>query len=76
MQSGGIDSCDRPVPFRAIGHLLRHTVANEGLKNGASLEQIGQLLRHEQLSTTTIYAKVDYERLRLVARPWISGGAQ
>lgn len=57
-------------------YLLRHTVANEGLKNGASLEQIGQLLRHDQLSTTTIYAKVDYERLRLVTRPWAAGGVK
>ena len=56
-------------------YLLRHTVANECLKNGASLREVGQLLRHENLGTTTIYAKVDFKRLAQVARPW-NGGAQ
>ena len=56
-------------------YLLRHTVANECLKNGASLREVGQLLRHENLGTTTIYAKVDFKRLAQVTRPW-NGGAQ
>ncbi len=56
-------------------YLLRHTVANECLKNGATLGEVGQLLRHEQLATTTIYAKVDFARLSLAMRPW-TGGVQ
>ncbi len=52
-------------------YLLRHTVANEFLKNGATLGEVAQLLRHEQYSTTTIYAKVDLVRLSQAARPWI-----
>jgi len=55
-------------------YLLRHTVANECLKNGASLNEIANLLRHDQLSTTAIYAKVDYARMQQAVRPW--GGVQ
>jgi site-specific recombinase XerD len=51
-------------------HRLRHTFASELLRAGASLVDISQLLRHSDLATTAIYAKVDLERLRQVARPW------
>ena len=51
-------------------HLLRHALASEMLAQGASLQEISQVLRHRQLSTTAIYAKVDIERLRQVALPW------
>lgn len=56
-------------------YLLRHTVANECLKNGASLRDVAELLRHGNLGTTSIYAKVDFKRLSQVARPW-GGGPQ
>jgi site-specific recombinase XerD len=55
-------------PIRA--HRLRHTVASEALRGGASLEEVGQLLRHRRAMTTAIYAKVDREALRKVARRW------
>lgn len=51
-------------------HLLRHSLATNMLRRGASLEQIGQLLRHCQPNTTQIYAKVDIEALRRIAPPW------
>jgi len=51
-------------------HLLRHSLATNMLHRGASLEQIGQLLRHRQANTTQIYAKVDIEALRAIALPW------
>ena len=51
-------------------HRLRHTAATEMLREGASLTEIGQVLRHRQTQTTAIYAKVDVETLRSVARPW------
>jgi site-specific recombinase XerD len=51
-------------------HRLRHTAATGMLAAGASLPEIGQVLRHRQMSTTAIYAKVDHERLRTLARPW------
>lgn len=52
------------------GHLLRHSLATNMLRRGASLEQIGQLLRHRHANTTQIYAKVDIEALRGIALPW------
>jgi site-specific recombinase XerD len=56
-------------------HLLRHSLATGMLRNGASLSQIGQVLRHQQTATTEIYAKVDLGALRGLAQPW-PGGAQ
>jgi site-specific recombinase XerD len=40
------------------------------LAAGASLQDISQVLRHADLATTAIYAKVDLGRLREVAQPW------
>jgi integrase len=55
----------------ALGQLgLRHALASELLRQDASLFDIGQVLRHKDLSTTAIYAKVDFARLREVAQPW------
>jgi integrase/recombinase XerD len=51
-------------------HSLRHTVATEVLRAGAPLEEVASLLRHRRHATTVIYAKVDWERLRDLARPW------
>ncbi len=54
-------------------HLLRHSLATNMLHRGASLGEIGQLLRHRQPTTTQIYAKVDIEALRAISLPWIGG---
>jgi integrase len=51
-------------------HRLRHTAATAMLRAGATLEEIGQVLRHRQALTTAIYAKVDRNALRVLARPW------
>jgi site-specific recombinase XerD len=51
-------------------HLLRHSLATNLLRGGASLTEIGQLLRHSQPTTTQIYAKVDIAALRGIAPPW------
>jgi len=56
-------------------HRLRHSAASQLLAAGASLTEIGQLLRHRSQLTTAIYAKVDIEALRSIARPWPGGGA-
>lgn len=60
---------------RIHAHRLRHTLATQLLRAGASFSEIGQLLRHRRARTTAIYAKVDREALRSVARPWPGGGA-
>jgi site-specific recombinase XerD len=51
-------------------HRFRHTAATEMLRNGARLSDIGQVLRHRDLVTTAIYAKVDRAALMAVAQPW------
>jgi integrase/recombinase XerD len=51
-------------------HRLRHTAATGMLRAGGSLVEIGQVLRHHRASTTAIYAKVDTQTLRTVARRW------
>jgi len=54
-------------------HLLRHSLATQMLRQGASLAEIGGVLRHRNLQTTTIYAKVDLDALRPLALPWPGG---
>jgi site-specific recombinase XerD len=56
-------------------HDCRHTLATDLLRQGASLDEIGELLRHQSPNTTAIYAKVDLTALRTLALPW-PGGAQ
>ena len=54
-------------------HLLRHSLATQMLRAGASLAEIGEILRHQKLDTTQIYAKVDLAALSALARPWPGG---
>lgn len=57
--------------FPCLGaHRLRHTCATQMLRKGASLPEIGQVLRHRYIDTTAIYAKVDHGSLRMACRPW------
>jgi site-specific recombinase XerD len=51
-------------------HRLRHSLATGMLERGASLVEIGQILRHRDLATTAVYAKVDIEGLRRLTQPW------
>jgi len=67
-------ACDRAGLPRVGAHRLRHTAATEMLRAGASLPEIGQVLRHRGQKTTAIYAKVDRTALRALARPWPSPG--
>ena len=55
-------------------HRLRYTAATSMLAAGASLTEIGQVLRHRSQQSTAIYAKVDIAALRGLARPWPTGG--
>ena len=58
---------------RQGAHLFRHSLATEMLRQGASLAEIGQLLRHQHPDTTRLYAKVDLAALRELAPPWPGG---
>jgi len=55
-------------------HLLRHSLATGMLRNGASMAEIGELLRHRSPNTTEIYAKVDIQGLRSIVRIWPEKG--
>jgi site-specific recombinase XerD len=54
-------------------HVFRHSLATGMLNHGASLDEIGDLLRHRRPDTTRIYAKVDLVALRSIALPWPGG---
>jgi len=56
-------------------HQFRHALATQMLRHGASLTEIGEVLRHRHPQTTTIYAKVDLQALRTLALRW-PGGAR
>jgi integrase/recombinase XerD len=60
---------------RKGAHQLRHGLACQMLRQGASLDEIGEILRHRSPQTTAIYAKVDLVSLATLALPW-PGGAQ
>jgi len=64
------DAGSRAGLGRVGAHQLRHTLASEMLRAGGSLPEIGQVLRHQHPETTAIYAKVDRDALRRIARPW------
>lgn len=61
--------------LRKGAHQFRHGLASQMLRQGASLFEIGELLRHRSPQTTAIYAKVDLVSLATLALPW-PGGAQ
>lgn len=63
-------ACRRAGLPRVGPHRLRHALAAELLRRGAGLTAISQVLRHQDLATTALYAKVDLAALRQVARPW------
>ena len=57
-------------PPKKGAHLLRHTLGTDCLRKGATLPEVGEILRHRQVDTTAIYAKVDFARLETIAQPW------
>ena len=72
------DAFDRiglDLPPKYVGsHVLRHSLATDMLRKGASLDEIGDVLRHRSRVSTTIYAKHDIEGLRSIAREWPDQG--
>jgi integrase/recombinase XerD len=54
-------------------HQFRHGLATQMLRQGASLEEIGEVLGHHNPQTTTIYTKVDIDALRTLALSWPGG---
>jgi integrase/recombinase XerD len=69
LERAGIDA------VRTGAHQFRHALACQMLRQGASLSEIGELLRHRSPQTTAIYAKVDLDSLAALAMSW-PGGAR
>jgi site-specific recombinase XerD len=63
------------ISTRKGAHVLRHSLATDMLRRGASLDEIGEVLRHHSPNSTAIYAKVDLKSLRKLAVAW-PGGVQ
>lgn len=65
-------------PCRYVGsHVLRHSLATNLVRQGASLAEVGDMLRHRSRVSTMIYAKLDIEGLRSIAQPWpVAGGVR
>jgi integrase/recombinase XerD len=75
LSAGGVTAivaaaCARAGLPAMRAHRLRHTAATEMLRGGASLAEVGQVLRHASVLTTAVYAKVDRSGLRSLALPW------
>ncbi len=67
----------KPVTPYVGSHLLRHSLATQLVNSGASLDEVGDVLRHRSRTSTMIYARLDIDGLRSVAMPWpVAGGAQ
>ena len=67
-------ACERAGLERRGTHRFRHALATEMLRAGASLPEVGQVLRHRSMLSTSIYAKVDQNALRPLARQWPGAG--
>lgn len=61
-------------PCRGAAHLFRHGLATMMIRHGASMAEIAEVLRHRTQDSTAIYAKVAFDDLRGVARPWPTTG--
>lgn len=68
-----VDRAGIQVP-RCGAHLFRHSLATNMLRGGASMAEIGEVLRHRSPNTTEIYAKVDVDGLRALAQAWPTVG--
>ena len=75
---GAFEKTGLKPPQKYVGsHLLRHSLATDMLRNGASFDEIGNLLRHRSRMSTTIYAKYDIDALRSITHEWpLKGGVQ
>lgn len=67
----------KPVTPYVGSHLLRHSLATRLVNAGASLDEVGDVLRHRSRSSTMVYARLDLDGLRSIAQPWpVAGGVQ
>ncbi len=58
---------------RKGSHLFRHSLATRMIRGGATINEIGEVLRHRLPGTTEIYTKIDTESLKELAQHWPGG---
>ncbi|HEY7494516.1 MAG TPA: tyrosine-type recombinase/integrase [Candidatus Tectomicrobia bacterium] len=63
------------VPPGIASHIFRHTAASQMVNQGVSFKDVADVLGHQSIRTTGIYAKLDLNALAAVALPW-GGGAR
>jgi site-specific recombinase XerD len=56
--------------------MFRHSLATRMIRHGATISEIAEVLRHRSQNTTGLYAKVAFQALREVARPWPGEGGR
>ena len=67
----------KPITPYVGSHVLRHSLATRLVNAGASLDEVGDMLRHRSRASTMVYARLDIDGLRSVAQPWpVAGGVQ
>ena len=81
LDRGGVSLIVRRACVRAGlapcgSHRLRHSLACDMVRAGVPLQEIGQVLRHRDATSTSIYARVDIDQLRTIARPWPQGATR
>lgn len=64
-----IDELGVKAPSKGA-HLFRHSAAATLIRHGATLDDVGRLLRHASRESTAVYAKVAIGALRRIAQPW------
>ena len=68
---------EKPATPYVGSHVLRHSLATNMVRAGASLDEVGDVLRHRSRASTMMYARLDIDGLRSIAQPWpVAGDAQ
>jgi site-specific recombinase XerD len=62
------------VPPGIASHIFRHTIASQMVNHGANFKEVADVLGHQSIETTGIYAKLELDTLAAVALPWEGGG--
>lgn len=57
-------------PSHTGSRIFRHSFATHMVSDGVAITAVANAMRHRQLNTTMVYARMDIARLRLAARPW------
>ena len=84
LSSGGVSAVAKAAVKRSgiqaqglpSAHLFRHSAATNLLRDNTPLEVISALLRHQSVTTTAVYARVDIPMLQEVAQPWPTAGGE